>query len=372
MIRVGFGVTLLARCLNQGGVDGIGNYTRALLNRLNDFETTPVPFSMGVSAENVGCSQVHPLPHYLWSAALGLGSPSAHRLARKVDLVHATDHLIPAIPRVPVLATLMDAIPLSHPEWVSMRFRKAKKAFWKRAARRATRIVTISDYSRHEIAKNFDIPEARIDVVPLGVDGRWSAPLNDAEVESAKSRLALPERYFLTVGTIQPRKNIKRVIDAFCALPESVRDGAQLIVAGRAGWQCEEEVAALSAGLCSGQVRWLQHLSDKDLVIALRHATAMVFPSLSEGFGLPVVEAFAAGTPVISSNTTAIPEVAGDAALLIDPLNTGEISEAMRTVLGDENLRMELAARGRERVQHFTWERTARETAAIYRSMLSG
>src|SRR5690606_21388960 len=157
------------------------------------------------------------------------------------------------------------------------------------------------------------------------------------EVQETTQRLALPERYFLAVGTLQPRKNIKRVIDAYRRLPESARSGSELIVAGRAGWQCEEEIAALTSGLCGGNIRWVNHLSDNDLIIAVQNATALVFPSLCEGFGLPVIEAFAAGTPVITSNTTSLPEVAGDAALLIDPLQVTKISEAMLAILEDEH-----------------------------------
>lgn len=370
MTRVGFGVTVLARCLAGTGVDGIGSYTAELYKRLSQrTDIGLTPFSLGVDTSVMNAPHTLQLPHYMWSAALGLPSSGARRLAAQTDLVHATDHLIPATPKVPVLATLMDAVPLSHPEWVSLRLRSLKNALWKRAARRADRIVTISEYSRNEISRHFGIAETLIHVVPLGVDQRWIRTIAPGHLAEIARRLQLPENFFLFVGTLQPRKNVKRLIDAYCALPPSIRDDCELIVVGRAGWECAEEVAALSAGLCGGRVRWLKHLPDEDLVAVTKLASALVFPSLYEGFGLPVIEAFAAGTPVITSNTSALPEVAGDAALLVDPLDVTALSQAMQSLLDNTELADSLRARGRERVKAYTWERTAEETALIYHEM---
>lgn len=376
-MRLGFGVTVLARCLQSGGVDGIGSYTRELLKRLLQADgMTVVPVSFGVTTaaasdvpDNVAQFGKYPLVAAL-SAATGFNFTGSARLSGKIDLMHATDHMIPKLGAVPVVATLMDAIPLSHPEWVSLRFRGLKNALWKKASHWAAHVITISEYSKCEIQEHFGLPPERISVTPLGVDERWFRPPAGGKREEVSSRLGLPDRYFLFVGTLQPRKNVGRVIEAYRALPRAVRDEVPLLVAGRAGWQCDDIVSALNSQAYGPSIRWLRHLPDDDLLAVMQKATALVQPSLYEGFGLPVLEAFAAGVPVITSNTTALPEVAGDAAVLVDPLDTAAIAEAMMTLLENEELAASLRSRGRLRAREFSWDRTAAMTLAVYRRAL--
>lgn len=376
-MRLGFGVTVLARCLQSGGVDGIGSYTRELLKRLlkaDGMTVVPVSFGLPVPAasgapENVEQFGKYPLSAAL-SAATGFPFPGTARLSAKIDLMHATDHMIPKLGAVPVVATLMDAIPLSHPEWVTLRFRTVKNALWKKASHWAAHVITISEYSKCEIQEHFGLPPERISVTPLGVDERWFRPLADGKWGEVSSRLGLPEHYFLFVGTLQPRKNVGRVIEAYRALPRAVRDEVPLLIAGRAGWQCDDIISALTSQAYGPSVRWLRHLPDDDLLAVMQKATALVQPSLYEGFGLPVLEAFAAGAPVITSNTTALPEVAGDAAVLVDPLDTAAIAEAMMKLLENEELAGSLRSRGRLRALEFSWDRTAAMTLDVYRRAL--
>jgi glycosyltransferase involved in cell wall biosynthesis len=378
-MRLGFGVTVLARCLQSGGVDGIGSYTRELLKRLlqaDGMTVVPVSFGVPVPSTSFFPGNVEQFGKYSLSAALsaaaGFPFPGTARLSAEIDLMHATDHMIPKLGKVPVVATLMDAIPLSHPEWVTLRFRTAKNALWKKASHWATQIITISEYSKCQIAEHFGLPPERISVTPLGVDERWFRPVAGGKWEDVSSRLGLPEHFFLFVGTLQPRKNVGRVIDAYRALPRAVRDEVPLLIAGRAGWQCDDVVSALTSQAYGSSVRWLRHLPDDDLLAVMKNATALVQPSLYEGFGLPVLEAFAAGAPVITSNTTALPEVAGDAAILVDPLDTGAISEAMTKLLENGELAGSLRSRGRLRAKAFSWDRTAAMTLDVYRRTLEG
>lgn len=379
-MRLGFGVTLLAAAMRTGGLDGIASYTRELLRRLAmqpDIELQPYSFSdtlpplTYVAPPTVQLARF--VPGALLTALSGLPFPGdgAGLLRRSVDLVHATDHQIPYLGKTPVVATLMDAIPFSHPEWLRQNLRWAKTTLWRSAAQRAQHIITISDYSKQQIVQHFRIGEHKVSAIPLGVDERWFAAVEPQAMAAVMQRHGLPAQYFLCVGTLQPRKNLARVIAAHRALPDGVRSHVPLIIVGRAGWQCEQLVDELQRQAYGASVRWLQHLPDTDLLAVVKGASALVFASLGEGFGLPVLEAFAAGTPVIASNTTSVPEVAGDAALLVDPSDSSSIAAAMLRLVGDAALAGQLRERGVRRARAYTWDRTAAMTHAVYQQVLS-
>lgn len=377
-LRLGFGVTLLNRCLWQGGVDGIGSYTLELLkafSRRSGIDLTPLSFGAPMHAQVAQGKKAKVMARFDVSALLSMGTgqpfAGATELSKMLDIIHATDHRIPQLGKLPVVATLMDAIPLAHPEWVSAsRLGRIKHALWRRTARWADHVITISEYSKTEIAHHFGLTEDRISVTPLGVDARWFHPLAESVMAEVSVRLSLPERYFLFVGTLQPRKNVSRVIAAYQSLPEWLRGEVGLLIVGRAGWQCEDITSSLEAGAYGSNVRWLKHLPDDDLLAVMKRATALVFPSLYEGFGLPVLEAFAAGVPVVTSNTTSLPEVAGDAALLVNPHDEAEIAGAMQRIVEDEALAGALRQRGLSRAREFTWDRTAEMTLDVYRHVL--
>ncbi|NMG56615.1 glycosyltransferase family 4 protein [Aromatoleum aromaticum] len=369
-MRVAYGVSVLAAAMRRGGADGIGNVTRELLHRLDGapglallpFEYADEASGCIPGARAVGRFQ----PQAALSLATGLTFPQMQRTLRgQVDLVHATDHYVPRLRGVPVLATLMDAIPLSHPEWVAYRFKSLKNEAWRRSAHWADQVLTISEFSRQEIARWFRLPESRISVIPLWVDARWFETPEEAELERVRRDYALPGRFFLFVGTLQPRKNLERLVQAHAMLPANVRRDCPLIVAGRSGWGCEDLVGRLEGGGLP-DVRWLSYVPDADLPVMLALATALVFPSLYEGFGLPVLEAFAAGTPVIASSAASVPEVAGDAALLADPMDARGWCEAMAALADDDTLAGRLRESGRARARLFSWDRTAAELAQLY------
>jgi len=372
-MRVAFGTTVLERGRALGAVDGIGTYCRELAGRLaRDPGLELTPFAYGEFGSRPGgrlgfgpfAAQA------LFTLATGRPFPLAQGcVAGRVDLVHASDHLIPSLRGVPVVATLMDAIPLSHPLWVRSRLRWFKAALWRRSAGWADQVITISTFAKQELIRWFGLPAARISVIPLGVDQRWFVAPSAAERERVRRAYHLPERFFVCVGTLQPRKNILRLINAHRRLPEAMRRALPLVVIGRAGWSCEAEVRLLTGG-DGGALHWLRYVAESDLVALVGAATALVLPSLYEGFGLPVLEAMAAGVPVITSQTSSLPEVAGEAALLVDPLSVDAIAAAMGTLGNDPALAGELSARGRARAAGFTWERTAAATTAVYRQVL--
>jgi alpha-1,3-rhamnosyl/mannosyltransferase len=378
-MRLGFGCTVLAKGLAHGGVDGIGSYTRELGARFSaadDVELVPVSFGIpageGFPWRRDALRMSGRYARMALLAALSPLSFPTRDLGKRFDLFHATDHLVPKYRDFPVVATLMDAIPLSHPEWVRMRLARQKNWLWRRAARWADHVLTISEYSRDEIVRHFGIAHDKITVVPLGVDERYFERFDAQRKKETLDRLGLPERFFLCVGTLQPRKNLERVLDAHAALPAALQKDVPLVVVGRNGWGTDALAARLADPAFRGRVHWLKYLPDADVRCLMQCAQALVFASLCEGFGLPVVEAFASGLPVIASNTTSVPEVAGDAALLVDPLDVGGIADAMRQIAGQPGLAARLAAAGEQRARALSWSTCAAQTLDVYRRVLDG
>ena len=374
-MRIGFGVTALCNGLSGGGLDGIGNYTRELMSRIATApQVSLVPFSFRATIPS-DMGQGVQLGRYsintAWSVTTGANFYGIGDLVNRVDLIHATDHYVPRCKPAPMVATLMDAIPLSHPQWLRSEFRDIKNFLWKRAANWADEVITISDYSKIELSKWTGIALDKITVIPLAVDERWFRSVNNDEFARVRQLYQLPETFFVSVGTLQPRKNVENTIWAHRALSPAERIRTPLIIIGRVGWKCEEVMQLIEEDSASGAVRWLKHVPDADLLPVLKLSSALVFPSLGEGFGLPVLEAFAASVPVITSNTSSLPEVTGDAAISINPLDVDAISRAMEQVVDDQNLVLMLKQRGLARAKEFTWQACADATLQVYRKMLA-
>ncbi|UEP48923.1 glycosyltransferase family 4 protein [Burkholderia ambifaria] len=379
-MKVGFGTTALARSRAHGGVDGIGSYTRELGQALiarGGVDLVPAGFGVTVGDDVFpGARPAVNLGRHEIATVLGAVTPWTSidekvLRAERVDVFHATDHLIPKLSSTPVIATLMDAIPLSHPEWTTIRLAALRRWLLRRSGAWADHVITISDYSKQEIVEHFGVAPERISVVPLGVHPRFFERIDRAERDAVRERLSLPTQFFLCIGTLQPRKNLERVVDAHASLPAGLRRDFPLVIVGRAGWGCEQLVARLRADE-SGSVRWLEYLPDHDVRALLQSASALVFASLCEGFGLPVVEAFASGLPVVASNTTSVPEVAGDAAILVDPTRTGDIADGMRMVVEQPGRADVLRKAGLARARALNWPACAEKTLAVYEAVLGG
>ena len=374
-MRIGFGVTALCNGLSGGGLDGIGNYTREIMSRLvsaPQVELVPFSFRSAIPSDmGSGVQLGRYSVNTAFSVVTGANFSGMDDLINRVDLIHATDHYVPRCKPAPMVATLMDAIPLSHPQWLRSEFRGIKNFLWKRAANWADEVITISDYSKIELSKWTGIALNKITVIPLAVDERWFLDVCSVDYARVRQLYQLPETFFISVGTLQPRKNVESTIRAHRALSPAERARTPLIIIGRAGWKCEEVIQLIEEDSASGVVRWLKHVPDADLLPILKLASALVFPSLGEGFGLPVLEAFAASVPVITSNTTSLPEVTGDAAISLNPLDVDAIARAMQQVLDDQNLVLMLKQRGLARAKEFTWQACADATLQVYRKMLA-
>ncbi len=377
-MKLAFSTTALARGLSNNHIDGIGNYTFELLKRLSKDERIDLTaFSHSVTLPQTVCELKNnpiQLPRYEISLACSLLTSlpflGNQQFQKTVDLIHVTDHFFPKFSKTPVLATIMDAVPLSHPEWVRPQLRAVKNALWKKSASWSNHIVTISEFSKQEIQTHFHIAEEKITVIPLGVDERWFQEISPEMLQKTLAHYNLPAHYFLFVGTLQPRKNVKRIINAYQALSKNIQNDVGLVIIGNAGWESEELIAFLKSHNAKNQIRWLKYVPSCDLLFLVKKATALVFPSLYEGFGLPVLEAFAANVPVITSNLSALPEVAGDAALLINPLDENEIAWAMEKVVEDENLIKMLKDKGLQRAKHYSWNRTVNSQIALYSQLI--
>ena len=370
-MRVGLGTTVLSKGKTSGHLDGIGLYTKHLLEHLppTGIEVTHFEFNKkGLDKRVISLGKFS--SQTIISSLTGSSFYSSRHVEKKVRLFHATDHQIPKLAKTPVVATIMDPIPLAHPEWVTGKHRGLKNFIFKRMGQWADHVITISEFSAVEIEEHFAIPRAKISVIPLGVDERCFNRVSEQKKNEVISRYNLAPEYFVYIGTLQPRKNVVRLLDAFLQLPHELQCKHPLVIIGRNGWDSELLVERLNKLKGTRRVFWLDYVSSTDKYALLQSSLAMVFPSLYEGFGLPVLEAFASDIPVITSNITSLPEVAAEAAILIDPYSVDDITQAMLNVATDKALYSKLCILGQHRVKRFSWKTTAEKTANIYRSML--
>ncbi len=239
-----------------------------------------------------------------------------------------------------------------------------------RAVDRASHVITISEFVRDEIARHFSISRDRITVTHLAVAKEF-APRPEREIAPYLHTLGLiPSGYTLYAGTIEPRKNLERLLSAYEALPVSLRRIYPLVFAGYKGWNNAQIHARIRRGETEGWVRYLGYVAEESLPLLYAGARLFAFPSLYEGFGLPVLEAMASGVPVVCSNVASLPEIAGNAAMTVEPRNIPALSSALEQGLADPHWRAKAIAAGFEQASRFSWKRCAEETAQVYRRTL--
>jgi glycosyltransferase involved in cell wall biosynthesis len=318
---------------------------------------------------------------------------SREMLARPPDLLFVPAHVLPLVRPRRSVVTIHDLgyehFPQTHPR--AQRLYLRLSTLW--SARTAARVIAISGATRGDLVARYGVPPAKITVVHHGLSPRFRPEPSPERQTAAQARYGIRPPYFLYIGTVQPRKNLARLIEAFARALEigdwrleaaaAINAAAepfpqsrppdhqfpisnlQLVIAGKRGWLSEPiERRAGELGV-AGRVHFTGYVDDEDVPALLSGALAFVFPSLYEGFGLPVLEAMACGAPVIAANTSSLPEVAGDAALLVDPTDTSAIARALRDVAASPALRDELRQKGFARAAQFTWERCARETLRV-------
>jgi glycosyltransferase involved in cell wall biosynthesis len=301
-------------------------------------------------------------------------TPPHHRLeqvalplelaAIRGDVYHAPDFIPPFVRRVPAVVTIHDLAFLKWPELLTAQSRRYYGQV-ARAVRSADRVIAVSTRTRDDLVELVDAPARRIDVVYEAADARFR-PADGAAVAEVRRRLGLPERYFLFVGTREPRKNLRRLLEAYALVADDL-EAPDLVIAGRVGWideDLEGQATILGVG---ARVHFTGGVADEDLPALYSGAVAFVLPSIYEGFGLPTLEAMACETPVIASTGGSLPEIVGDAGLLVDPFNVSALAAALGRIWREPGLRGEMVERGRARASQFSWRRAAEETLDVYR-----
>ena len=360
----------------QGG--GIGRYVRDLVAALA-LEDPDTPYCLFVAGVRGSSLPAPPGANFAWRPArLSTRAfawlwhrarvlPPVERWTGPLRLFHATDFVLAPTRRATrTLLTVHDLTFVRAPETASPRLRRYLDRVVPRSVARADHILADSQATKDDLIALYGAPAARITVLYSGVDARFRPVRDRAALDAVRARYGIGSAsYVLSVGTVQPRKNYARLIEAMRALPEH-----HLVIAGGRGWLEGPIYAAAAAPGLRGRVHFIGFVADDDLPALYSAAEAFAFPSLYEGFGLPILEAMACGTPVVAANTSSLPEVAGDAAELIDPTDTGALADALRRVLSDAARRETLRQRGFAQARRFSWQAAARQLRAIYQALV--
>jgi glycosyltransferase involved in cell wall biosynthesis len=285
------------------------------------------------------------------------------------DLIHAPAFRIPLFSSIPTIVTFFDTTILAPESMHRMRDKLVLSFYMRIAAKKATHIITISKNSRQDIARLLSLNLERITVTYPGVSPLFQ-PMASAKVRETLERYQISYPYILSVCTLEPRKNLVRVLEAYTDLKLKYKIPQHLVLVGKRGWLDNPIFDTVKRLNLSDHVHFTGFVQDVDLPNIYAGADLFVYPSLYEGFGLPVLEAMACGVPVVTSNVSSLPEVAADAALLVDPKNIAAIASAMMNVLDNPQLSMALREKGLIRAKLFSWEKCADETFDVYKFIL--
>lgn len=340
----------------HGQKTGIGVYTEQLMRALNEYAPQIETILLGDGATVNQRTDKRILREQI----------TLPRLARaaNADLVHLTGFAAPLRSRVPVILTVMDLIGVLF----SQNFPPASRFYWSRylpfTLRAPRAIVTLSENTKRDVIRLAKIPAEKITVIPPGIDARFRPIEDKAHLEITRVRLQLPTRFFLFVSTLEPRKGIDTLVNAYAKIVGDVSE--QLVIVGKRGWYFEPLFLQVQKLHLEQRIHFLDYLADEDLPDVYNLATGFVFPSRYEGFGLTPLEAMACGTPVICSNAASLPEVVGEAGILIAPDNVNEFAQAMRELANNPSQQSALREQGLARAKLFSWQRAANQHANLY------
>lgn len=354
---------------------GIGTYVRNLVGQLAriDHETDYVLLcrkrdaglaaSLGENFRSVTQSAPNYSVREQLTVPLSLGRAGA-------TLFHAPHYVLPPLTPCRAIVTIHDCIHLRFPQYLPNRlaYVYARAQLWS-ATRQARRILTVSQASKQDIVRFCDIPASKITVIPNAIDERFRRTPPDADLVRVRERYQLPERFIMYAGNVKPHKNVERLIDAFVEVRRRGFGDLGLLLSGSEVSQHATLRRAVHRHNLHKHVRFLGYQTTESLAALYRLADLFVFPSLYEGFGLSPLEAIASGTPVVASNVSSLPEVLGDAAVLVDPLDATAIADGITRVLEDADLRADLQRRGLARAGRFSWEQSVKRVRRIYQEI---
>lgn len=361
---------------------GVGQYTRSLVQALLQQESShqylllssgrprqAYPFPQ---ASNVRTRSLLIPDRYLTVLWYRLRLPVlANYFTGAVDVYHGLDFVLPPLSRtIRKVVTVHDLAYLEHPETAVPSLAAYLNKAVPDAVARADVVAAVSQATRQALITHYQVPAEKIEVIPCGVGAQFRRLTDADRLEATRRRFELPRPFVLSVGTLEPRKNHLGLIQAFAEVVHSSAQPLDLVIAGGRGWMYEQTRQAVAHLKLEERVRFLGRVSEEDLITLYNLAEFFAFPSFFEGFGIPPLEAMACGTPVITSTTSSLPEVVGEAALLVDPHDTGAIAGALRRLWEEESLRQELRQRGYQQVQRYTWSQAAAKMLAVYQQLI--
>jgi glycosyltransferase involved in cell wall biosynthesis len=319
-----------------------------------------------VTVRRAPWSTAHPARRIVWEQ---LVQPAAV-MQTQPDLLHALAFVSPVLTRTPAVVTVYDLSFVHYPERLPAARRLYLQLLTRWSCQRARRVIAISQSTARDLTATFGIPAEKIDVAVPGVGAEF-APLPESEIAVFRAQKGLPERFLLFLGTLEPRKNLPVLLRAYARLPEAERRAVHLVLAGGRGWMTDDIFATIAQHDLDDTVHLPGYVSGEELPLWYNAAEALVYPSVFEGFGLPVVEALACGTPVVVSNASSLPEAAGDTGYSLPPDDVGAWAEALAHVISDAAWRAEAGQRGIAHAAQFTWTNTAAQTVQSYRRALA-
>ena len=361
---------------------GVGNYTDQLARRISTDDVLQPHFFYGTHWSRKVIAQAAPSVQKLlpW---IRKNIPRSYDIRQWVqsrrfhagtarggfDLYHEPNN-IPLPFDGPLVLTVHDLSWIRYPHMHPAERVQAMEQRFEGGLRRATRVITDSQFVKQELIDVFGIAPEKIHPVALGADERF-APKTPEQTQQTLCQHQLQHgSYFLAVGTLEPRKNLQLALNAFMAMPRLLRERYPLVLVGMTGWHASPLQAQLAPLLAAGEVKQLGYLAPDELANIMAAACALIYPSIYEGFGLPPLEAMACGVPVIASNVSSIPEVVGDTGILLDPQDTAGLTEAMTTLASAPEVRANLSVRAYQRSQNFSWDQCANQTRHIYQLAL--
>lgn len=372
-MRVGI---LYTPALRQGG--GIGRYARGLTGALFELDAARAHAFTLVVARDAPLDRLPALPTHARVRRLPLPERWLtilwHRLdlplwldawAGPWDVFHAPDFTLPPLRRAPGIVTVHDLSFLAYPAGAVPALRRWLAAAVPRSVARAAHVLADSESTRRDLETRLGVDPARITVVGAGVEPRFRPIADAAALARVRDRYRLPGRFVLGVGTLEPRKNFDGLIRAFEIVAQGDPD-LHLVVAGGRGWLFEPVLAAATASPAGDRIHWAGFVDDADLPALYAAARVFAFPSHYEGFGIPVLEAMACGTPVVAADNSSLPEVVGDAGLMVPAPDAAALADAIRRLDGDADLRRACRARGLARAARFTWAAAAERLLDVY------
>ena len=362
-------IAVNTRLLLPEKLEGLGRFTCETLRRITQWHPEHefiFIFDRRFSEEFMFSENITPVITYpqarhpvLWYLFFDWGIPPVLK-KYKADIFLSPDGWLSLRTDVPSIAVIHDLNFFHEPQWVEPFPRKYYNYFFPRFIKRADRIATVSEYSAKDIVSQFRVDPEKIDIVYNGVNEEFK-PLEKSIIQEVRNRYTQGHPYFLFLGLVHPRKNLTRIIEAFNQYKKSTSQPVRLLVAGSTKYQTEDTRTAYHHSPFKKEIVFTGRLPEDELEKVMGSCLALVYASLFEGFGIPIIEAMSCGVPVITSNTTSMPEVGGNAVYYIDPLSTDSISRGMTAVSLDEKLRIDLVRKGFEQKKIFTWDNTAKK-----------